>query len=267
MLLQEGEIYSSPLDLNKEYGAIEIPFLPVLRIGLPLFNPEGNRKGILIININFRYILEFIKSHLQENEIYFADIDGFFFTNPIEPENVWGQPVNLNESSWNIENEYPSLFTTIQNSDLEMEKPSKFVDESSSKRTIFIYKILNMQVGGSGLYWILFGAGDYQHFFSLNGNSLLNEYILIVGIWALTSVMFLLLLKRINQAYRRQIAAEKEVKKLRDILPMCANCKKIRDGEGKWHSVDEYLHDNTESKISHGICPSCASELYGDLLD
>jgi PAS domain-containing protein len=56
-----------------------------------------------------------------------------------------------------------------------------------------------------------------------------------------------------------------EVKTLRGFLPICANCKKIRDDEGYWQLVEEYIEDRSEAQFSHGICPGCARELYPEL--
>ena len=52
-------------------------------------------------------------------------------------------------------------------------------------------------------------------------------------------------------------AALAEVKSLRKILPICSYCRKIRDDENYWHTVENYISDHTETRFSHGICPSC----------
>ena len=54
------------------------------------------------------------------------------------------------------------------------------------------------------------------------------------------------------------------IEKLR-ILPICANCKKIRDDKGYWSQIESYIEDHSEAEFSHGICPDCAKELYPDL--
>jgi DNA-binding NtrC family response regulator len=54
----------------------------------------------------------------------------------------------------------------------------------------------------------------------------------------------------------------REIKRLRGILPICANCKKIRDDQGYWTQVETYIRDNTGTEFSHGICPDCAEKLY-----
>jgi len=55
------------------------------------------------------------------------------------------------------------------------------------------------------------------------------------------------------------------IKTLRGLIPICANCKKIRDDEGFWNQVEVYVRDHTEADFSHGICPDCARELYPEL--
>lgn len=56
--------------------------------------------------------------------------------------------------------------------------------------------------------------------------------------------------------------ARDEIKTLKGMLPMCANCKKIRDDDGYWKQVEQYIETNSEAEISHGICPNCMAELY-----
>jgi hypothetical protein len=53
-----------------------------------------------------------------------------------------------------------------------------------------------------------------------------------------------------------------QVKVLRGILPICANCKKIRDDQGYWKQVESYIRDHSEADFSHSICPECAKKLY-----
>ncbi len=61
--------------------------------------------------------------------------------------------------------------------------------------------------------------------------------------------------------------ALKNVKTLSGLLPICANCKKIRDDEGYWQDVAVYIRDHSEADFSHGICPECAKALYPEYYD
>ena len=71
--------------------------------------------------------------------------------------------------------------------------------------------------------------------------------------------------KKLEKAYREVQTANREVRHLRGLLPMCAHCKKIRDDEGYWEDVSKYIHDRTDAQISHSICPACMKELYPGL--
>lgn len=56
-----------------------------------------------------------------------------------------------------------------------------------------------------------------------------------------------------------------EFKVLRGIMPICASCKKIRDAEGNWNEVEEYIRAHSEADFSHGMCQECAKKIYPDL--
>ncbi len=56
-----------------------------------------------------------------------------------------------------------------------------------------------------------------------------------------------------------------QVKTLSGLLPICANCKNIRDDQGYWHQVEVYIRDHSKANFSHGICPECARKLYPGL--
>lgn len=48
-----------------------------------------------------------------------------------------------------------------------------------------------------------------------------------------------------------------EVRALREILPICSYCRKIRDDKDYWQTVESYISQHTNTRFSHGICPSC----------
>ena len=60
-----------------------------------------------------------------------------------------------------------------------------------------------------------------------------------------------------DQLVRELQAALAEVRILREILPICSYCKRVRDDENYWHNVDAYIAEHTDTRFSHGICPSC----------
>lgn len=82
-------------------------------------------------------------------------------------------------------------------------------------------------------------------------------------------------LESARKRFSDQLNAEKEelkkalneVKTLHGLLPICANCKKIRNDKGSWQQLELYIRNHSDAEFSHDICPDCARELYGDLLD
>lgn len=59
--------------------------------------------------------------------------------------------------------------------------------------------------------------------------------------------------------------ALKEVRTLSGLIPICANCKNIRDDQGYWASVESYLAQHSGATFSHSICETCGPQLYGPM--
>ena len=73
------------------------------------------------------------------------------------------------------------------------------------------------------------------------------------------------LLRELNHRF---LALEKAViKTIGGFIPICSNCKKIRDDNGTWSTIDHYIMDYTDHELSHGICPECREMLYGPFLN
>jgi hypothetical protein len=49
------------------------------------------------------------------------------------------------------------------------------------------------------------------------------------------------------------------------MLPIGAHCKKVRDDHGYWTKIEEYIRAHSEAEFTHGICPDCIKEHYGDV--
>ena len=56
-----------------------------------------------------------------------------------------------------------------------------------------------------------------------------------------------------------------ELMEMKSILPICANCKSIRDDQEYWQSVEDYFKKHLDLNFSHGVCPKCARELYPEM--
>ena len=59
---------------------------------------------------------------------------------------------------------------------------------------------------------------------------------------------------------------ETEIKILEGFIPICANCKKIRQ-DIDWKTLEEYISANSLAKFNHSICPDCIRLLYPEFAD
>jgi chemotaxis family two-component system sensor kinase Cph1 len=61
--------------------------------------------------------------------------------------------------------------------------------------------------------------------------------------------------------------ALEQVKHLKTLLPICSHCKKIRDDNGYWEQIDDYIAEHSDTEFSHGICPDCLDKYYPEFKD
>ncbi len=54
------------------------------------------------------------------------------------------------------------------------------------------------------------------------------------------------------------------IKFLKGFIQMCSHCRDIRDDTGRWDNLENYIKNHTKTVFSHGICPTCLEEYYGD---
>ncbi|MCB0210625.1 MAG: GAF domain-containing protein [Anaerolineae bacterium] len=52
------------------------------------------------------------------------------------------------------------------------------------------------------------------------------------------------------------------IKTLEGIIPICAQCKNVRNDDGYWQKVEVYISEHSNADFSHGICPECIQRLY-----
>ena len=265
MELSKDDHYYSPTDLNVEYGEIEIPFLPVIRIAAPLFNNQSIRRGILIVNINLNYLLNACSDPDSNRDFYIIDLEGYYIRNCKYPDRIWGQPVNLNQSEWHINTDFPFLYKYLSETNLSSRNLS-YIEEGvfSSK---YIINRLDFGPDNKAPSWIMFTTCDFKTFLNYSGNNLLIQNFSFVIIWVISSFGMILILNALIKNIKKQEKTEEELSNLQKILPICSICKKIRDKDDSWHEVENYMREHSDTTFSHSVCPTCAKEFYGDLLE
>jgi hypothetical protein len=85
----------------------------------------------------------------------------------------------------------------------------------------------------------------------LTATVLRGAFILLLAVW----------FARLSEHER---ALHRHVHRLEGLLPICAFCKNIRTKTGEWEPIETYISNRSEAQFSHGFCPDCGKEHYGD---
>jgi len=109
----------------------------------------------------------------------------------------------------------------------------------------------------SGICSLLTIAGFLfaQDLDALNLKVLTNRSLALFAIWV-TAILSYLQYKYWDQ--REQ--ALNRVRILEGILPICMDCRKIRDQSNQWKNIETYIAEHSEAKFSHGYCPDCGTQ-------
>jgi DNA-binding NtrC family response regulator len=71
----------------------------------------------------------------------------------------------------------------------------------------------------------------------------------------------------LNDTVDKLNKALENIKTLNGLLPICAQCKRIRDDEGYWQQIEKYFTERSDVEFSHGICPNCIKKLYPEFAE
>lgn len=85
---------------------------------------------------------------------------------------------------------------------------------------------------------------------SVIGVGVVNRVLALLAIWLSASLCVLYL------------RVEDCLDAARELLSICASCKKIRDEDGRWNHLESYFSGQFAVKFTHGICPDCERQLY-----
>lgn len=66
--------------------------------------------------------------------------------------------------------------------------------------------------------------------------------------------------KELEEMNKQLLEKHEKIKALQGLVPICSNCKKIRDDEGYWQQVEEYLVKHSDADFNLSICPQCAKK-------
>ncbi len=70
---------------------------------------------------------------------------------------------------------------------------------------------------------------------------------------------------QLEEKNRQLQKALDDIRQLSGIVPICAQCKKIRNDDGYWQQVEQFIATHLDTRFTHGYCPECYQEQVRDL--
>ncbi len=81
--LSAGQLAYSKINLNREHGQVQIPFVPVIRAFVRTAPSAGANDGFVIVNLNLTNALAYLRTLVPRNaDIYFVDSEGMLLLSP-----------------------------------------------------------------------------------------------------------------------------------------------------------------------------------------
>ena len=122
MALNEGEVYVSPVDLNREFGQIQEPRTPTIRYATPLLAADGRKAGIIILNLYAEPFLNFARAgELEDAALLLTDENGYYLSHP-DPAAEWGGPADL-DTGLSAAQDYAAIWPEISQSESGIVNP------------------------------------------------------------------------------------------------------------------------------------------------
>ncbi len=111
--LAPGVVFISPLDLNVERGAVEVPHKPVIRLATRIVDEADHVDGVVVLNVLGRELLDAITSLAapEQAETMLLNADGYWLLAP-NPADAWGHM--LDDPTRSFAHRFPDAWATIE---------------------------------------------------------------------------------------------------------------------------------------------------------
>lgn len=213
--LGPGEFYVSPFDLNVEYGTIEIPFIPMIRFGKNINDPETSNRIYLVINYLGDDLLNQVRNNKNPTttESYLINNKGYYLIGP-SPSMEWRFHFPDSAVS-NFSQYYPLEWESIQGSKTSGHFRTKNGEFSFLKFNLCDYFLSQPGLGEFLLpkpcrEWTLLIYRDSHHVYQLIYAPVLRKYL----IFALVAFLIILTVTWIYSSARVQHSEAREQRRM-----------------------------------------------------
>ncbi|MEN8154594.1 MAG: hypothetical protein ABFR75_11295 [Acidobacteriota bacterium] len=141
--------------------------------------------------------------------------------------------------------------------------------------TIFTFSVLTLLTNFYSIFLYFVNSSllfFFIGFISIKKEILLTQRINLISFtilaWIVSRYLFSMKVREYQNSKERDNLifelkeALENVKTLSGLLPICSNCKKIRDDKGYWNHLETYIHEHSDAAFSHSICPECEKSIY-----
>jgi len=210
--LNRNEVFISPLDLNVENGEIDQPVKPMIRFATPVFNQDGKKKGVVVLNYFGRNIIKHFldgKNPLIKGQLMFLNSEGYWFKGA-NADYDWGFMYE-DKKDLTFENIYGNVWDSIDEGDHSQfdTQQGMFTFKTVNPIPKRLTPISNTSQNNDNYHWKIVSFIPFD-LMQKNRNRRKNQAIFIlVVLFVSWSVIFYRLVK--NQYYK--LISQRELKK------------------------------------------------------
>ncbi|MFC4220605.1 sensor histidine kinase [Flagellimonas marina] len=133
--LKKGQVYITPIELNRENGVIEKPYKPVIRGVTPIFDADQIQIGLAVTNFNMNKVFDLMKARISEDNFYLVDKERNVITTNLS-KNVLPHQASMSQQDSSIKKK-------LQLRNLIFEKDTFFMEKGS----LWVFQNVNIGFG------------------------------------------------------------------------------------------------------------------------
>ncbi|GAB4516250.1 MAG: hypothetical protein OHK0046_21260 [Anaerolineae bacterium] len=198
-----GEVYISPIELNRELGQIETPYQPIMRYATPVFFGSGEFGGVIVLNVLGEAFLPFLQMDNNNETIYLVDQDGTLLAGP-NMDQLFSRDLGTGIT-------YSSLFSEDASIVLRGEESGTLLGSQDLPDVLTSYVRVSPEGQETAVQWTIVHQSPIDT--ALADVNEQGTFVIVIGLTALiiASVISYLLANTISRPVRQLAAAAEQI--------------------------------------------------------
>ncbi len=226
--------------------------VPGLAFAYPVLDGQGNAKAILTVVIKLSDFSNFheVMDLPEKSFIAITDHNGvrlFYYPSQSDTNPVGNR---INAKNWQIayDAKEPGIFTSAG---------------SDGINRIFAFEQVRLNRHDSPYLYVWAGIPE-EHILGPANDALIRNLLLLLVVTVIALIVSWVIGRSTDALIGKLEQALKEIKTLQGILPICSFCKNIRNDDGYYEQIENYIHKHSGVDFSHTVCPTCMKKHYPD---